>query len=1021
MPGLIKKILLNDTLYPLLIFFLLFPLFPLFSGEAIFIEPINVSEPLRAENVILPEKPSQRLIHLARGSFDPLEESSFLQNLTLKGLIRDKENVDSDYYILQFAGPVIDEWKNDLKERGVVLYGYIPEYAFTVKIETSPSELMSSFDFIRAVIPYRPYYKMQKKVLDEYMIAGDKNGLLKVNPLKSDGSKNVKTYKTENLFGIQEYLVDVFPDVDSKTTGLKLKGAGAGIVRISKNIFKIRFRIKLHPSQIEEIACIPEVKWIEKVPEWQLFNNKAGGAGVLDVHPVWSNRSLFGSGQVVCVADSGLDNGTVEPATLHDDFENGSGASRVVQIFDLVGDSAADNNGHGTHVAGSVLGNGHLSGADPANHNYPNTAFAGMAPEASLVFQATMNNTDGSLSGIPDDLNVMFSQAAGAGAKIHTNSWGAGVQGSYTGNSMDVDEYVWNHKDFTILFAAGNDGTDRASPAGVVDNYSMGSPGTAKNCITVGATENNRPASGNLMTYGQMWPGDFANAPIAGDKMSDNVNGIVAFSSRGPCMDSRYKPDIMAPGSNILSVRSSQAPDQSYWANHNEYYAYMGGTSMATPLVCGMAALAREYINNLGVANPPASMIKALLLNGTTELNPGQYGADSTREISENSPNDIEGWGRASMEKSLPATNRQVIIHHNYAGLSTGQEAQYQFQVLGPENPLKIKLVWTDYPGNPAADGGLVNNLNMTLTKPDAGIVHPLSPRVPGYAQHLYHSGNVDTTAAPPNSGDLLSALFVPPYKPFEPRQVSFLVGAQIPGVYYMDLYLQDDSQTLGQITGYPVNIQTQADENLYIGNVIFYVSGISISEPFYISVGWNYGVNFFMFSSSQGPSTGNDFYYSSADQTWYAWANDATHDLSMDVIGKGPESQGNEDSVNNVEGIEIPNPANGLYTIKVKGQNVAQGPQAFSVVLSGNVGPTDTPTPTPTATPTNICGDANGDNDITPSDAQWVFECYLGRHSVGECDQTYMDVNCDQDLSPGDAQMIFEHYLKGSDLNCCP
>jgi hypothetical protein len=166
----------------------------------------------------------------------------------------------------------------------------------------------------------------------------------------------------------------------------------------------------------------------------------------MDAYDVWNTHNLYGAGQTVAVADTGLDQGSTVLANLHDDFEDGTGVtSRVSQIIDRVGDGADDvNEGHGTHVAGSVLGNGARSGSNPAASDYSNAnSYIGVAPEATLVFQAVENNLTGALSGIPSDLNVLFNEAYGAGAKIHTNSWGASVAGLYTSSSEDVDQFVW--------------------------------------------------------------------------------------------------------------------------------------------------------------------------------------------------------------------------------------------------------------------------------------------------------------------------------------------------------------------------------------------------------------------------------------------------------------------------------------------------------------------------------------------------------------------------------------------------
>ena len=591
-------------------------------------------------------------------TFDPLAQAPALAAANL----RSADATDSDYILIQTEEPLSKDMKSELMNMGIVILEYVPDDTYLCNYTGTDLDQIRSLTYVAWANIYMQGFKVAPS-----LITGPAAAPAGARNLLELAAAPASTLSTTPK------VVDVVfhSNVDLQTMRDKL-AAAAHLDASDLNLMRHKIRLSVAANQLNDLAGIDEVRHVEEVLPMKLHNDIA--RQILNVEPPPVPGKIFeGEGQTVAVCDTGFDTGST--TNVHDAF-----TGRVETLYALGRpNNPNDPHGHGTHVAGSVLGDG--------NSTTLGHTVRGTAPAARLVLQSVLDS-GGGLGGLPNDLNDLFQTPYDDDdVRVHTNSWGSTLgDGRYNSNSAEVDEFVWDHRDCVICFSAGNEGED-ANANGVIDPRSITPPGTARNCITIGATENDRPTF--PLNYQQAF-GYPAN-PVASDRMADDPEGMVAFSSRGPTTDGRIKPDVVAPGSYILSTRSRDTNSEGWALSADDLYFFNGGTSMATPLVAGCAALVREYLaEERQLTTPSAALVKAMLINGALDVT-GQYVPSETGGI----PNNSEGFGRVDMAATL---SDSVHLRDEGTALDTGDEETTTFTVGGGA-ALKVTLVWTDRPG----------------------------------------------------------------------------------------------------------------------------------------------------------------------------------------------------------------------------------------------------------------------------------------------------------------------------------
>ncbi|MFL6214495.1 MAG: S8 family serine peptidase [Blastocatellia bacterium] len=592
--------------------------------------------------------------------------------------------------LIQFIGPVKRDWLNALRASGLEPIAYVPNNAYLVRgsdaATASLMRLAARDQFVQWEGPFANDYKIHPRLSAAVQERPDALVTVSVQIAREPNIKNIASASDVKAAKrlAATVIADAYPVLNFINLRLSVKASDVAQLALLPNVVNIESWEP--PHLLDERAA--------QIVAGQLASDMKGptGPGYMSWLQAHGFTSRFNF--AIDITDGGIDRGATTADKLHPAFLDGSGQSRVIYARDYTSElDGSDLEGHGTINASIAAGmtTTDTDGRDSSGYNYG----LGIAPfvqiGASKIFQSTGRYD------LIEPYTKLVSEAYRDGARISSNSWGS-ADNSYSIDSQEYDSRVRDampaqagNQEMLIVFAAGNSGgTSRVD-----------SPGTAKNVISVGASESTRL-------------GGKDGCGVADDD-SGNAMNIAFFSSGGPSYDGRIKPDIVAPGTHIQGAASQHpdfdgfgvcgAADSPYFPKNQKLYTWSSGTSHSTPQVAGAAALARQSLISRG-DEPNAALIKALLLATTTYMT----GSEAKGDL----PQVKQGWGLMNLNRAFDNVPK-FFVNQTTVLNDSGQEMVLTGEVKDATQPFRVTLAWTDAPGFSGV-APWVNDLDLEVT-----------------------------------------------------------------------------------------------------------------------------------------------------------------------------------------------------------------------------------------------------------------------------------------------------------------
>ena len=596
-------------------------------------------------------------------------------------------------YLLAVASAALDpEQLRLLEATGAKVLGYLPVHGYLVRIAPPHLDALRALPFLAWVGEAPAHFKVSAELADSAVRGG---ASVRLRALVQAGEPPHRVEQVLNKL-----------DVVAAPSG-------------KEGAWRLEATVPAHRLAwiLSRLAGLPEVEAVETVRPFRALNQDAVWVHQSFVGPSPQqtpifDHGIFGCGQTIGLADTGQDyddcffrdavNGAppISPCAFAPCPTGTPALNRRKDIlyYNWSGTPTGDDDtcptflgggsGHGTHTSGSAAGD-QSPYADCVGFTTPNrSAGDGQAPGAKLVIQEMgdgleyLNNRGGTLWNLAD-------VAYRSGVRIHSDSWGGAcydIFGScmegctipYDSFARDADLAMWTYPDLLLVTSSGNGGEFCDPPV------SVGTPANAKSLVTVGS----------------LGHGSAATSPSS-------------FSSPGPVFDGRMKPTVAAQGESVVSAGSDASP-----TSNNCDTCSLDGTSMSAPTTGGLAALVREYYTAgyyaTGARNPGSgitptgALLKATLIDGAVALGP-----------SSPAPDFLSGYGRILLSSTLAFTGGpfQLRVDDYRTGVTSGSVILHAYDVAAGE-PLRVTLVWSDYPAALNAATARVNELKLEVIDP---------------------------------------------------------------------------------------------------------------------------------------------------------------------------------------------------------------------------------------------------------------------------------------------------------------